>query len=60
MRTYYVQLTNLNHAIEMYADANPEVQFDSNQNESFLVFKRNDEIVGNFVVRNVIGWWCVN
>ena len=60
MKTYYVQLTNLNHAIEIYADTNPEAKYDNDQGQFFLILSRNGEVVGRFAVQYVVGWWCVN
>lgn len=60
MRNFYVQLFNVEHAVAIAADGNPEVQRDESLGESLLVFTRNGEIVGKFPIRHVIGWWCAN
>ena len=60
MRNFYVQLLNVDHAVAVAADGNPEVQRDESLGESFLVFTRNDEVIGKFSIRHVIGWWCTN
>ena len=56
MWIYHVQLSSLHHNIEVVADANPEEEYEREQNQTFLVFKRNDEIVGRLILSAVIGW----
>ena len=60
MWIYHVQLSSLDHDIEVVADANPEEEYEREQNQTFLVFKRNDEIVGRLILSAVIGWWYNN
>ena len=58
MHSYHVQLTNLDHGIQAFADENPEVEHDYERSHDFLVFKRgNDGVVGRFLFSAVIGWW---
>ena len=49
MWIYHVQLSSLDHDIEVVADANPEEEYEREQNQTFLVFKRNEPYrLGNY------------
>ena len=60
MRDFRVQLLNVDHAVSVLADGNPEVQYDEPLGDSFLVFTRNGETAARFSIRHVIGWWSLN
>ena len=57
MRTYRVQLANVDHPVQLEASANPEMEHDSELRMPVLVFKRDDEVVGRFLMTSVVGWW---
>ena len=57
MKRYHVQLTNVDEAIQFIADANPEMENDPQLGVLFLIFKRDDEVVGRFRTSSVVGWW---
>ena len=57
MKRYHVQLANVDDAIQLIADANPEIENDSQLGVLFLIFKRDDEVVGRFRISSVVGWW---
>ena len=57
MKRYHVQLTNVDEAIQFIADANPEMENDPQLGVPFLIFKRDDEVVGRFRISSVVGWW---
>lgn len=57
MKTYYVQLTDLDHHIAVDADENPETVRDDQSGTNVLVFKRGGEVIGRFAIQRVVGWW---
>ena len=58
MHSYHVQLNNLDHDIQVFADENPKMEYDNDRQNWFLVFNRgNDGVVGHFLHSAVIGWW---
>ena len=59
MKRYHVQLTNVDGAIQLLADANPEVENDPQLGVQVLIFKRDGEAVGRFRISSVVGWWSV-
>ena len=56
MKTYYIQLTDLDHHIAVDADENPETVLDGQSGINVLVFKRGGEVVGRFASQRVVGW----
>ncbi len=57
MRTYYVQLTGCDQPFYVQADDNPTTQDYIGHRNAALVFKRSDEIVAQFMISAVVGWW---
>lgn len=57
MKTYYVQLTDLDHAIEFRADENPTLEDRAGFKNNVLVFKYNGDVVAHFLTSHVKGWW---
>ena len=60
MAKYFVQVKEVENAIEVHSEVNPEREYSHEENQSFLIFKRNDEVIGKFVLSAVIGWWRTN
>ena len=57
MRTYYVQLNVCDKPFCVEADDNPTTQDFNGFRNVALVFKRDNEVVAQFVTNTVIGWW---
>ena len=58
MRTYHVQLANIETPATFEADDEPEIGTDDNYRQ-YWQFKRGDEIVAKFRVERVVGWWYI-
>lgn len=57
MKTYCVQLNDLDHHIAVGADENPETVRGDQSGTNFLVFKRGGAVVGRSAIQRVFGWW---
>ena len=58
MKTYYVQLQDVERRLEILADANPSlVEASTVSNTLYWQFKLGDKIVAQFTQATVLGWW---
>ena len=58
MKTYYIQLKDVDRWIEIDADANPSLGITSTLTTAlYWQFKQGDNIVAQFIQANVVGWW---
>ena len=57
MPTYRVQLKDCETLIRVESDDNPTTESFNGFRNRVMVFKRDQQIVAQFVTSEVVGWW---
>ncbi len=58
MKTYYIQLKDVDRWVEVDADSNPSLSYVHGDSAAlYWQFKQGDNTVAQFMQANVIGWW---